>query len=133
MCVCSATSNVTHAQLGQPTHYVSTPSSHETFIHDSVRSVLSNSIFNLHIQFVTNYVSDHPYHEYVLVKPLFGLPRRLLHPDYQIDAMLMISDFTDLGDTTNLLCTPRYVLCTCLFTRFDTTTCVSQHFPTRLR
>lgn len=63
------------------------------------------------MKFVTNNVSHHPDQKLVLLKPSFAFPRRLLHPDYEIDELLMMPTFSIPGDTANLFCTP-FLHCT---------------------
>lgn len=103
--MCSGTSNAIHMKFRQPTH-CSPPSSCENFIHNEMCFVLSKAIVTLHMQCDTNYVAERLDHAYLLVKPPLRLHRRLLHPDYQIDELLMISELNDPGDTSNLFSTP---------------------------
>lgn len=110
-CVCSAPSNQIHPSSDNQLIAYATSSSCKTFIHNEVFWGLSNSIFKLSMQFVTNYVSNCPYHESVLAKPSLGLPRGLLHPDYQINDLLMMSAYTDPSNTANIFCTP-FLHCT---------------------
>lgn len=80
-------------------------SSCEKFIDDEVWSALSKPMFTLHMQFVKNYVAEHPDHDYVLLKTPFGHTHRLLHSNCHIDNLVMISAFTDPDDTSILFCT----------------------------
>ena len=78
----------------------------EKFVHDSIWPVLTQAITRPPIQFVQKYVNARPDAEFCLVKPMLGLPRRVLLPQHQIGSLQLLDAFVKPSDVANAFCTP---------------------------